>query len=134
MRTRYQRQVCRLLAQRVRESYPCPLCGKWGNHTFHHLDPATKFRDRRGSTSRSGISQVISSLGSVNALIREIEKCCLLCRSCHDSVELGFIEEWELEKLKPLQLDRVWVGKTLDQIKAELAQEGGYSTRIAFGD
>lgn len=63
-----------------KESNPCTDCGKYFYYVsmgFHHTDPENK------SDSVSDI------LGGLDAIMREIEKCILLCRNCHAEREWG---------------------------------------------
>lgn len=58
----------------------CQMCGYNrcnSNLTFHHLDPKKK---------EFGIS---STTVSKNRMIKEIEKCILVCKNCHGEIEEG---------------------------------------------
>lgn len=53
----------------------CSLCGKSEDLVFHHIDPATKDTDVTRLKRKS--DEIIQ---------KEIEKCVVLCRSCHMKV------------------------------------------------
>ena len=61
------------------KSVPCVDCGvQYPPYVmqFHHLDPSKKYKE-------------ISAIKSVKALMREVEKCIILCANCHALRELA---------------------------------------------
>ena len=69
------RQYCRSLLRKLKEQ-PCSECGNSFPSIvmdFHHINPATKFK---------GVSQ-LATQGSLIRMLKEIEKCILLCANCH---------------------------------------------------
>lgn len=61
----------------------CQLCGYnryQGALQFHHLDPSTK----EFAINRRGMTRAFAEV------MREAEKCVLLCANCHAEVEAGF--------------------------------------------
>lgn len=63
-------------ANTLKQESGCSLCGE--NHIacldFHHINPSDKVR---------GISQMITSSYSWDTILKEIEKCVVLCSNCH---------------------------------------------------
>ena len=53
----------------------CAICGAKENLTFHHV-----------RQKRAAVSQLIYQGAPMRAIRREVRKCVLLCRECHDKV------------------------------------------------
>lgn len=74
-----RRLKLRALIEYIKNSVPCQDCGTFVNLTFHHLDKKQKFKD---------INEILRDNNSFNLLIKEIQKCTMLCRDCHDKVHI----------------------------------------------
>lgn len=62
----------------------CQICGykkSMSALTFHHLDPSTKDFEISGSHCRSW-----------SVILKELNKCVLLCRNCHAEIEEGITQ------------------------------------------
>jgi len=72
-----RREVLKNFIVQYKESHPC-LCGEKDitKLTFHHLNPDEK-------EAKIG---VILRTGQKNRILKEIKKCVVLCRVCHDIV------------------------------------------------
>lgn len=70
------KQYNRALAQQIKESNPCKICGETRFYCldFHHRDPATK-KDTICNLIRHGYSTQIVK--------EEIDKCDIICSNCH---------------------------------------------------
>lgn len=62
----------------------CKFCGEKESICleFHHLDPNDKEND---------IAVMISNKASNNRLLKEIEKCIVVCANCHRKIHAGII-------------------------------------------
>jgi hypothetical protein len=89
----------------------CVKCGSTERSEFHHKDPSTKcFEIWRGNTR------------SLKAFLLEVEKCEVLCTSCHskvtrkqqhfriifDMAEEDYLDEEDLAVLMPMGGKRLW--------------------------
>ena len=64
----------------------CQICGyndDVENIHFHHIDPSTKFLE---------VGNLVAWRYSLKAIDEEIEKCAILCSSCHSKVHAGKIK------------------------------------------
>lgn len=82
------------LARDVKEANPCAICGEDDPIVlqYHHVDPATKWRDPRNAGTpkqATGVSGLIGKNRSWRAVAAELEKCVVLCANCHLRVEAG---------------------------------------------
>lgn len=72
----YPRMKSRLFLQFLRENLSCEKCNE--NHPacldFHHVDQKTK---------TSSIAQMQGSGKSIDLIIKEIQKCIVICSNCH---------------------------------------------------
>lgn len=70
------KQYNRALAQQIKESNPCKICGETRFYCldFHHRDPAAK-KDTICNLIRHGYSTQIVK--------KEIDKCDIICSNCH---------------------------------------------------
>lgn len=61
--------------QEIRKEFKCSSCGesRWWVLDFHHLNPKEK---------DNNIAHIIH-YGSKNRVLREMEKCSILCSNCH---------------------------------------------------
>ena len=83
----------RNFVDQIKLSSGCIKCGYNKNPKaleFNHIDPSTKYRDRNGKTidiSRmalaSGKDSLVKSRYSMKTILKEIEKCEILCANCH---------------------------------------------------
>lgn len=75
-RKRQKQRISELIAG-IKSYADCELCGEENSDklTFHHRDPATK-EFNVGSGARYTVTKVI----------REICKCDIVCRDCHDDI------------------------------------------------
>jgi len=64
-----------LFIKKYKEHYGCRVCGSMNNLVFHHIEPERKTMN---PPSMAG--------SSIGAILREIEKCHILCASCHSQV------------------------------------------------
>lgn len=55
-----------------RRALGCVLCGSHKNLSFHHIEHKSK-----------EIAWLINSNATISQLKRELEKCVVLCKSCH---------------------------------------------------
>jgi hypothetical protein len=63
----------------------CQICGydKYiGNLVFHHLIPSHK---------TSGVSRLINSTAAWSIILKEADKCVLVCSNCHGEIHAGII-------------------------------------------
>jgi hypothetical protein len=72
----------------MKEHLPCESCGdnrrSCAMH-FHHINPEQK---------TMGISKMVQDAGvSWERVVKEMEKCSLVCASCHEEIEAGVREE-----------------------------------------
>lgn len=71
----------------LKEHLPCRSCGdnrRWCAMHFHHLNPEEK---------EKGISSLVQDAGvSWGDVVEEMEKCVLVCASCHSEIEAGVRE------------------------------------------
>lgn len=77
-RGRKQRKKIVALRNSLKQK-PCADCGvQYPSYImqFHHLDPSKKYKE-------------LSHIDSVKALMREVEKCIVLCANCHAIRELN---------------------------------------------
>jgi hypothetical protein len=72
-----QKERAKELIYNYLRNHPCSKCGenKIENLTFHHIDPTTKI---------ATVSSLARSSRSLAKVRREIKKCNVLCRACHD--------------------------------------------------
>lgn len=100
-----RRKRCRAVVELIRTIYPCQCCGENDPvvKDFHHIDPSTKWRkdNRHKNTGyqTGGLCGLVWSTGSLSAIIREMNKCALLCANCHRRVEAGAINNASLAPL-----------------------------------
>lgn len=77
---RQQRAARTQMVQEMKVARGCQMCGYAGDARrldFHHRDPSTKkFKIARGTTS----------LVSMADLLAEVQKCDVLCKTCHERV------------------------------------------------
>jgi hypothetical protein len=79
MRQRERRRARALIAdERERRGNACEACGTTGPLHWHHRDPASKSFKIAGGGARVGRAP----------LERELAKCLLLCRRCHDGAHM----------------------------------------------
>lgn len=76
MRKPSARERRRAIVNAYLEQNPCKRCGESDIRVldFNHLDPSMKFM---------GVSRMIYSGKSIEAILEEIEKCEVLCANCH---------------------------------------------------
>jgi hypothetical protein len=77
-----RRQECRKLVDESKIGKPCKRCGVYYPPyilDYHHRDPSEKV----SSLSR------MCSLGQIERIKAEIEKCDLVCSNCHREIEFG---------------------------------------------
>ena len=77
----------------IKLSTGCVICGYKKNTAvlhFDHIDPSTKYRDKKGKivgiaqmTAASGLDSKEKSRYSVKTILKEIEKCRIVCANCH---------------------------------------------------
>jgi len=67
----------RALLDRYKDMLGCALCTNTTSLEFHHIDPATKIE---------GISRMISMDLGMDSIFAEVEKCEVLCKSCHKMI------------------------------------------------
>lgn len=67
-----------------KDAHPCILCGEQERTCldFHHLDPHQK---------DFGISTLLKGTRSWESILKEIEKCVVLCKNCHAKVHANRI-------------------------------------------
>ena len=70
----------RNLIEQLKADTGCQDCGTKENLTFHHRNPSTKI---------DSVSNLVNKNCSVGKLKREIDKCDIICRSCHDGYHNG---------------------------------------------
>lgn len=71
----YTKKVAEWFTKEVKDKLTCSKCGE-NRHwvlDFHHLDPETK---------EDNVSNLLAK-GSKKKLLKEIEKCIVLCSNCH---------------------------------------------------
>ena len=83
----------RNLVDQIKLESGCVKCGYNKNPKaleFNHIDPSNKYRDRNGKTvdiSRmaiaSGKNSAEKSRYAIKTILKEIEKCEILCANCH---------------------------------------------------
>ncbi len=76
----------------------CAICGSRNQPTFHHLNPRVK----RFELNLSEIA-----LHSYDQVAAELEKCCVLCYSCHMQLHQ---KAWKARRyfyLQPIRLDQL---------------------------
>jgi hypothetical protein len=87
--------------QQIKKSKGCALCSE--KHPaclqFHHRDPTTK---------KEKVSSLISK-GRRSALMKEIEKCEILCANCHAKLHWG--RRGSLGRQKTVQTSTIFEGK-----------------------
>lgn len=66
----------------IKSSSVCCVCGSKEDLTFHHRDRSSKV---------NSLSNMVGSRVYYNMEIfkQEVEKCDIVCRACHDKIELG---------------------------------------------
>jgi hypothetical protein len=89
----------------VRETNPCCICGEsdpfWLE--FHHINPAEK---------KNEVGKFASGHYTVTMLLREINKCAMVCGDCHDNVH---------NKPNPPELKRLHI--TREQVESIVRRE-----------
>jgi 5-methylcytosine-specific restriction endonuclease McrA len=78
MRKKEKREVRRANLIRILNDvrqFGCSICSSHSSLTFHHIDPQTKIWN---------ISEMVSRNCTLTQLYHELDKCTLLCRTCHD--------------------------------------------------
>lgn len=76
-KARRKRLRVRDYVRKLKTETPCLICGTYKELTFHHKDPSLKI-DSVSTLSKSGNYAKIK---------KEIAKCDIICRDCHDIVE-----------------------------------------------
>lgn len=75
----------RMVADAIKSASGCVLCG-WNVHPsglhFDHLDPATKYRTRKGRIVHLA-DMIKGNRYSLPTILAEIAKCRVLCANCH---------------------------------------------------
>ena len=71
----------RVAIDAIKKAEDCQICGWSGGLTFHH---------RRKSEKRRTIAGMISRRNCDEAILREMEKCDVLCFKCHCTVHMWF--------------------------------------------
>jgi len=86
----------RVLINNIKLETGCTICGYRKNTAslhFDHIDPSTKYRDKFGKIV--GIAQMTTGSGkngketirySLKTIMKEIEKCRVLCANCHGEI------------------------------------------------
>ena len=74
------KDVVRKIIQTYKKHHKCEMCGIKENLTFHHTKPEKK---------KYNISDIYHKQATISlkALIKELNKCELLCDKCHKEVE-----------------------------------------------
>ena len=75
-RVKRQREEIKKFILSYKLAHPCKICGEGDPDCldFHHLDPTQK---------ESNINNLAQSVKSIPRLLKEIDKCILLCANCH---------------------------------------------------
>ncbi len=72
-----RRQKAREYISDFKKTHFCIVCGAKDNLQYHHLNPKLK---------KYCISEMVSKRCSINTVKNEIDKCVILCCSCHEKV------------------------------------------------
>lgn len=64
----------------IKKNNPCVICGSTENLHFHHLISENK---------KYNISDMVKMRSSIKSIQAEIDKCVILCRTCHEKVHNG---------------------------------------------
>ena len=84
----------------------CKICGTKEKLQYHHRDPKEKLM---------AISTMISREKSKELILKEIEKCDILCKPCHDKEHTQFTDEERKERRA--KLHKRWRAKNFEHIK-----------------
>ena len=82
----------------VKEASSCAICSAREHLTFHHVEPSRK-RDTVYNLAR---------WGTLDAVSIEMNKCVVLCETCHCAVHSGRINGWLKGKFKNGQPSQGW--------------------------
>ncbi len=85
----------RAIVDSIKEQAACEACGysrNIRNLEFHHVDPSTKYRTRTGKAVHP--ADMIAKGYALDVVLRELEKCRILCRNCHGEETFSQFNRW----------------------------------------
>ena len=74
------RQEIRKFLVKLKHKTGCIRCGSHKQLEFHHIDPTTK---------RESVAHMIGHNRTRATIMREVEKCEVVCRECHSEIHNG---------------------------------------------
>tara|TARA_Y100000310_G_scaffold13838_1_gene14134 strand:- start:15921 stop:16607 length:687 start_codon:yes stop_codon:yes gene_type:complete len=91
MRKRARQKEMREWVDSLKKEMDCNKCGeeRWYCLEYHHIDPKTK---------RFSIADAVSGYYGKEAILKEMEKCVVLCANCHK--ELHYFEDQKSNEKK----------------------------------
>lgn len=70
-----RRQEARAYINDYKKKHPCIVCGTTKDLQFHHLEPDEKIYC---------VSDMVKMRCSIKTIDKEIKKCVILCKKCHE--------------------------------------------------